>query len=205
MKPAKINIGFSGYSDTMLENKAASILQCMTGNPYFTSPIPTLAELTVAVDAYSTALVTAAGLGRVNVAEKNKTRESLELLLTQLGMYVMYIANGDVAILTSSGYPLRKTGEPRYLDSPGSVELENGITSGELVVSIVRPKGVVSFLHEVTPDPLTPDSVWQSTPGSRASFTFKNLEAGRKYWFRVAAVGNASQLAYSASACQFVQ
>ncbi|MEO6232113.1 MAG: fibronectin type III domain-containing protein [Ferruginibacter sp.] len=205
MKTAKIKISFSAYSDANLENKAASILQNMTGNPAFTDPIPTLSELQAALTAYSAALLSAASLGRVNVAEKNKTRKTLELLLSQLGMYVMYIANGDEVTLTSSGYSLAKTPEPQYITNPGNVTLTNGITSGELVAAVKAVKGAVSYLHQYTPDPLTAESVWDGVPGSRSSLTFKNLEVGKKYWFRVAAVGSGQQIAYSPTSTQYVQ
>ncbi len=205
MKMTKIKTAFSGYSDSHLETKADSILQNMTGNVNFPSPIPTLIELATALAAYSIALTKAADLGRLNVAEKNKARNTLELLLGQLGMYVMYIANGDEAILTSSGYSLAKANEPQYISFPGVVELVNGITSGELVASVKAMKGARSYNHQVTPDPLTPESVWDSTTTSRRSYTFKNLEPGKKYWFRVAVIGSDEQVAYSSYASQFAQ
>ena len=205
MKSAKLNINFSGYTDANLEQKAASILQNMTANLYFPTPIPTLADLQAALTNYNSALVNAADLGRVNVAEKNKARKVLELLLTQLGMYVMYIANGDAAILTSSGYTLSKTPEPQYITNPGVVIITNGITSGQLVSSVKAVKGGKSYLHQVTEDPITQSSVWDSTASSRSSYTFQNLEAGKKYWIRVAVVGSGEQIAYSANSSQYAQ
>ena len=205
MKSAKLNINFSGYTDANLEQKAASILQNMTANLYFPTPIPTLADLQAALTDYNSALVNAADLGRVNVAEKNKARKVLELLLTQLGMYVMYIANGDAAILTSSGYTLSKTPEPQYITNPGVVIITNGITSGQLVSSVKAVKGGKSYLHQVTEDPITQSSVWDSTASSRSSYTFQNLEAGKKYWIRVAVVGSGEQIAYSANSSQYAQ
>lgn len=205
MKTLKVSINFSTYTDSDLETKAEMILQNMTGNPAFANPIPTLAELQTATENYSVALVKAANLGRTDVAEKNKLRTQLELLLGQLGMYVMYIANGDAAILTSSGYSLTKTPEPQYITNPGNVMLSNGITSGELTSTVKGVKGARTYLHQITADPLTADSVWESTAGSRSSFTFQNLQAGKKYWVRVAAVGSGHQIAYSPNSSQFVQ
>ncbi len=137
----KLRINFAKFTDSDLETKAQQILQDMTGNPAFAAPIPTLAELTVAINAYSVALVNAANLGRINVAEKNKCRLTLELLLSQLGMYVMYIANGDVAILTSSGYNLAKEREASVITNPGSVTLGNGISTGQMMAAVKAVKG----------------------------------------------------------------
>src|SRR5258706_11468494 len=120
MRIQKISISFSKYSNADFLTKAEHILQSMTGNPAFTDPIPTIAELQAAVTKYSNDLVAAAGLGRNNVAKKNKSRQALELLLGQLGMFIMFVANGDAAILTSSGYTLTKDPQPAYITNVGS-------------------------------------------------------------------------------------
>ncbi len=141
MKNQKINLNFSKFSDPDFLVKARHILSGMTDNPAFADPIPTLKELEAAVTNYAGALDAALGLGRTNVAEKNKCRAVLEALLGRLGMYVMFVANGDAAILTSSGYTLSKTPESAYISNPGNVTLSNGITSGELISSVLNVSG----------------------------------------------------------------
>ena len=201
----KISISFSGYTDSAFETKAEHILASMTGNPVFTSPIPTLVEVQAAVTTYSTQLVTAAGLGRTAVAEKNKSRKKLELLLSQLGMYVMYLANGDAAILTSSGFSLTKEPESNYITNPGNVTLGNGITSGQLQASVKAVKGAKSYLHQITDVQPAEDTVWKSTPSSRSKYIFNNLVPGKQYWVRVAATASGEQVAYSPVVSQFAQ
>ena len=205
MRTSKISISFSSYSDANLETKAQLILVSMTGNAAFTDPIPTLADLEVAVTKYSNDLVAAASLGRTNVANKNASRQQLENLLSQLGMYVMYIANGDEAILTSSGYSVTKAPEPRYISNPGNVSLSNGITAGQMISAVKTVKGAKGYLHEICAELPTIDTVWISTPSTRSQFTFKDLEPGKKYWVRVAVTGSGEQLAYSPVASQFAQ
>jgi len=87
-------------------------LASITDNPNFSDPIPSITQLQTAITRYSNALVNVAEQGKNNVAEKNKYRQQLELLLYQLGMYVMFVANGDVTILMRSGYTLAKDPEP---------------------------------------------------------------------------------------------
>jgi hypothetical protein len=205
MRTQKVNISFSSYTDANLENKAQHIFSSMNGNANFPNPIPTLADLQNAITKYSTDLVAAASLDRTMVAEKNKSRQKVEILLSQLGMYVMFIANGDAAILTSSGYTLSKEPEPRHITNPGNVTLSNGITSGQLLASVKTVKGAKGYLHEITAEIPTDTTVWTSTPSSRSQFTFNNLEAGKKYWIRVAAIGSGEQIAYSPVTSQFVQ
>lgn len=205
MKLQKISISFSKYSDADFLNKAEHILQSMAGNPAFPDPIPTLAELGTAVTKYSNDLVAAAGLGRNNVAEKNQSRTQLELLLGQLGMFVMFVGNGNLAILTSSGYTLTKEPEPNYITNPGNVTLLNGVTSGEMVSMVKTVKAAKSYLHQITDQQPAETTVWTSTPSSRSKFVFKNLEPGKKYWVRVAAIASGEQLAYSTVSSQFAQ
>lgn len=205
MRTSKVTIGFSSYSDANLETKAGLILTSMTGNAAFAAPIPTLADLDLALKKYSDALVAAASLGRTNVANKNAIRQQLELLLSQLGMYVMYVANGDEAILTSSGFSLSKTPEPSYITNPGNVTLSNGVTAGQLTASVKTVKGANGYLHEICAEPPTDDTAWIKNPSTRSQFTFKDLQPGKKYWVRVAATGRAEQIAYSPVASQFAQ
>jgi hypothetical protein len=204
MKKQKINLSYRSYSDSAFLNKAGHIVSSMTNNIYFSNPVPPLADVQDALDAYSTALVAAADLGRVNVANKNKAREVLEKLLAQLGMYVMYVANGDVLILTSSGYTLSKSPEPRYIENPGNVTLTNGITSGE-IIGAVKNVATSGYTFEITDTLPTEETIWLSTPSSKSQFTFKNLVAGKQYWIRVAALGKRSQVAYSTVATMFAQ
>ena len=205
MRTPKVSTSFTSYSDANLETKAQLILASMTGNPAFASPIPNLTELQAAVTQYSTNLVAAAALGRTNVANKNASRHQLENLLGQLGMYVMYIANGDEAILTSSGYSLLKSPEPSYITNPGNVTLSNGITTGQIISVVKAVTGAKSYLHEICTEPPTAATVWISNPSSRRQFTFTDLVAGTQYWVRVGVTGSGEQLAYSAVANQFAQ
>ena len=202
MTKPKIQLSFLRFSDSNFLTKAVLIVTSMTNNPAFTNPIPTLADVQTALDNYAKNLTAAAGLGRTNVADKNQSRDLLEQLLSQLGMWVMFIANGDLAILTSSGFTVSKDPQPRKLDKPGDVTLSYGITAGTLISSIAKGNAN-SFIHEITDALPTENTVWTSYPSSTSQFTFTNLTPGKQYWVRVAAIGNRKQIAYSNVATQF--
>lgn len=205
MKTFKVNVSFSRLSDADFLNKAEHILQSMTGNPAFPNPVPTLADVQAAITKYSADLVLAQGLGKVNVANKNQSRQALEKLLTQLGMFVMFVANGDETILISSGYTLTKMPEPNHIDNPGNVELSNGITSGQMVSMVKGQRAVKSYLHQIASELPTENTVWDSNATSRSKFVFTDLQPGKQYWVRVAVIGGNEQTAYSAIATQFAQ
>jgi hypothetical protein len=205
MKTQKINMSFSGYSDADFEQKAQYILTSMTNNPAFANPIPTLPEVAAAVALYSADLLAAATLDRTAVAKKNNSRKALEDLLRQLAMYVMYIGNGDAAILTSSGFTLSKLPEPSTITNPGNVTLGNGVSTGIMEVSVKTVKGAKGYVYQIAEKEPAAGTEWLSTNSSRSKFTYTNLQPGKRYWVRVAATGSGEQIAYSPVASQYVQ
>lgn len=205
MKMQRISTSFSYFTDANFEQKAEYILEQMNGNASFATPQPSLADVQTAVTAYSQALVEAAGQDRTLVAFKNEARRELEVLLGKLGMYVMNIALGNVAMLTSSGFTLLKSSEPLYIENPGNVTITNGVTSGELVVAVVSVKGAKSYLHQIATEQPTENTEWESTASSRSKFTYSNLQPGKQYWVRIAVVGSRGQIAYSPVSTQFAQ
>ena len=205
MKMQTITTSFGSYSDARLEQKAAYIVEQLTGNAFFTDPAPALVQVQDASTAFTDARVAAAGFDRSKVALKNEARQVLEVLLSKLGMYVMNVALGNVAMLSTSGFTLRKPGEAQYIENPGNVTIVNGVTSGELIASVVSVKGAKSYVHELATELPTEATEWTSTSISRSKFTYTNLQPGKQYWVRVAAIGPRQQVAYSSVATQYAQ
>jgi hypothetical protein len=205
MTVQKISLSFSKYGDPGFQTKAGFILTSMTDNPNFLTPVPTLETVAEAIGKFSEDLIAAAGRGRSNVAEKNKSRQELTALLVQLGMYVMLTANGDAAVLISSGYSLNKMPEPRYISNPGNVTLSNGVSAGELVDSVKKDKNVIIYSHEITDQLPNDTTVWTRVQSTRCKYVFTGLIPGKQYWVRVAAMGSGEQIAYSTIATKFVQ
>ena len=205
MRIPKINLSFLNYSDADLLKKANHIASSIAANAaVFATPAPPLPDLLEAIATYSTALTSAADLGRVNVSVKNQSRDVLIEVLVQLGRYVTFVAAGDENILVLSGYTLAKEPQPRHLENPGTVTLSNGNTSGT-IISIVKKGNASSYLHEITDTLPTDSTVWNKFPSGNRQYTFSNLTPGKQYWIRVAAVGYRNQVAYSTIATQFAQ
>ncbi len=193
----KIIIDYRQLTDGAFSTKVQCIINALTGNPDFTNPIPTLADMQAALDFFDNSILAAADGSRPNIIIRNQARKALAGLVRQLGMYVMFIGNGDATILAGSGYDLAKAPSSQNLATPGAVLIKEGVSTGMLEVSIAKPTGAKSYLHEITADPITPESTWQSVPGTSVKYTFENLTAGKKYWARVAAIGKKAEIAYS--------
>ncbi len=204
MSVNKIRTCFSKYTDSSIQIAAEFILECMTDNPDFTDPQPPLDEIREALVKYSADLIASTGHDRNLLAQKRARRKILEELLSQLGMFVMFKAKGNIVVLSGSGFPLAKLPEPVYLTNPGNVTLSHGITSGELVSVVKAVNGAKIYLYEILDHEPTGTSVWHSHRSTRSRFVFTGLKPGNKYWVRVAAIGIGKQIAYSTVASMFV-
>jgi hypothetical protein len=201
----KITTGFESLTDPGFETKASDICASMSSNPNFATTIPALTDVTSQLQAYSAGLTAAQSKDRNAVATKNQLRENLTDLLTQLGSYVMAVANGDKAKLISSGFDLAKEGESTPLSKPDNIQLTDGKNAGELIVKVTAVKGAKSYVHQYTSDPLTPNSDWAQVITTTSKYTIKNLSSAQKYWCRVAAVGSLNQVVYSDAVSRIAQ
>ncbi|MFT3934764.1 MAG: hypothetical protein QM726_14160 [Chitinophagaceae bacterium] len=104
MQTAKALLDFRQLSDPNFENKASYILACMKGNTNFPNPVPTLAELEAAISNYAEALIAAKSRDSIKISIKSQQRQKLDKILVKLSLYVNFVANGDRAIIVSSGY-----------------------------------------------------------------------------------------------------
>src|SRR6478672_9660860 len=101
MSKPRIITGFSRYRDTELDVKAKFIVDSMTDNTNFTTPLPKLADVASATTAYIEALSNAEAGGISQTAIKNQTRQTLETLLEKLALYVEAYGKNDEVILLS--------------------------------------------------------------------------------------------------------
>lgn len=193
----KALIDFSRYSDAVLESKAHSIINAMTGNANFTTPVPDLATLTAAANAYSAALLKAATGNRVDIAEKNERKKELAGDFRTLANYVNTVAAGDVAKLISSGIELSKQGSPVTITKPENLQVVNGINTGELDVSVNTVKGAYAYIFQYTTDENMAPGKWVNNPSTSSKVTLTNLQSGVRYFCRVGALGSNDQLLYS--------
>lgn len=169
MKKPRLKTNFTRLTDALMEIKAQAIVSAMTGNASFPAPLPALALVSDAITGDAAALSRAQSGDRIQIAFKNEKRHTLAQLLTRLAAYVTLAADGDEAIMMSSGFDLAK--EPANtapIGTPGNFLVNFGLNRGEMVSSVDRVIGARSYVHEFTPDPIVPGSEWnkQFTTGA---------------------------------------
>lgn len=205
MKFDRVNSGFNGLSDKVFATKANSIVTAMPGNSNFPQTVPAIADVAVSLTQYTDALATAQLREKTAVAIKDQARLDLTMMLVQLASSVNNIANGDRAMLVSSGFDLSRQPDPSPLVKPVTVILTDGPNAGELVLKVPGVKGARGYIHEYTPEPLTQDSEWTKVITTMSKCTFKNLVSAQRYWCRVAAIGPNDQVVFSDAVSRVVQ
>jgi hypothetical protein len=180
---------FDILSDYSLEVKATTIIETMTGNPYYQRPTPALKDISNLLSEYAQ---------EQNHLIKNKKREELIRLLHNLAGYVSYVAAGNIEILMSSGFDIAfEHRAPINLSKPENLIVTGGRNPGELQLSTSRVVGAIFYNFQYTNDPLKPNSLWVSHIDSYNKFTLQHLERGKKYWCRVGAVGLNDHVVFS--------
>ena len=194
MARTKIVTGFSRYRDPEMDQKAKFIIDSMTGNPHFTDPVPAIADITTANDEYIAARSAAETGDHESVTIKNQKREVLENLLNRLALYVEANANGDEAIMLSSGFSLSKHPEPvGILPKPEHFSVRP-TERGMISLNLRAIPGAESYQFEYR---LAEDSQWTIEVHTASNILITGLESGKEYMFRVAAIGAASERVYS--------
>ena len=184
---------YNSWSDVKFSAEMQKVQNAMTQNPLFPTPSPSMEVFADALTAYVSQLAKAGSRDANAVAAKNARRAALVALCVQLGYSVSNVANGDVEALVSTGLPLRRKRQTVMLNPPSNLRISNGKNPGELDLKVDGMKGAVSFGFEYTMDPPTDQSVWVKTICTTSRCTIKNLQPGKKYWFRTFVIGSKGQ------------
>ncbi|NGM62845.1 fibronectin type III domain-containing protein [Sphingobacterium sp. SGG-5] len=186
-------IGFSKIRDKELQVIAKTILDSMTDNSNFPSPIPSLAELKTLLDDYSAKLAVAYKPGsREDKALKRESRRHLEVCLQQLAYYVNSIAKGQASVALSSGIPIRAGRSTLVVPTAvENVRVADGLQSGQIKISFDSQPNIRMYEYRYRKTD-SGDGSWSDrvmTSSSRSNI-IAGLEAGQMYEFQVRAINS---------------
>ena len=186
-----IKAGLDGLKKADLVGKSEHVESKMTGNVNFATPTPSLADVTAARIALSTALKEAQGRATAAIATKNEAAKTLSTLLVKLARYVNSVAGGDIDKAVSSGFELAKLPDPiDKLEAPSKFEAARGTIAGQVDLTWKGVRGGRLYQVYICDGDPTTDGKW-SIVGmtSKARLTVKSLIRNKAYAFRVAALG----------------
>jgi hypothetical protein len=193
---ANIKLALSKLLSVAVLALLANVIKKMTGNSLFTTPPRTMAQLGDLRNELQDAIEDATG-GSV-LARKyrdSKVAEAKEVLRL-VADYQRSVCGGDPAKLATGGFelskrpePVNEVGVPQRLvaaatDRAGHLRLRWGVTVGARVYRV----------EQANSDPTQGTTTWRSLGlTSRVSFDVSDLESYAANWFRIVAIGKASE------------
>jgi hypothetical protein len=170
----------------------------------FTAPPVPLPTLKQDLDNLTTSSAAAKEGGKKDILQRNNDRHALEQDLLLLGAYAIKVADGDPAVLASSGFvpaPPRKRPEPQPLAQPSVASIDQG-NSGQLLVAVTpvaKAKGYdVRYAALVNGIP----GAWTTVTMTAANrpVSIGGLTPGTIYAFQTRALGKLGYTDWSDSA-----
>ncbi len=164
----------------------------MTGNSNFSTPVPSLASVTTAINELETANEDALDGGKALKAILRGKRAAYELKMTALGDYVDNIAQGSETIIKSAGMDTRAIPAPVGVpEQVKNLEAAQGKLSGEADLRWKNVKGAKIYFVYISPDVDNSGTYELVATPTASKVTLVGLTPGKVYYFKVKAVGTA--------------
>lgn len=187
-----VKLGISGLSDTALVIRGRTCFDMCTGNENFNLPDGFLDSLKEASDKLAELedQVVFFG-GRILHQQKRVAATTLRALIKELGGFVQAQSKGEIGIILSGGFQVRKGSTP--VEQLGNVQnLRPLLTNFEGNVDLrwnAVPYATNYQVFANSTDPQDPKGWELVAYTSKGRYTVEALESGRFYWFRVQALG----------------
>jgi len=205
---ARIRLNLRSLSVTDKIAKGRQIVTAMTNNTNFPNPSPPLTEITASLDELTQAFAlvqSAKSEVSTRVVTQDNSEAKLDQLLTQLAGYVESVAGRDDTLITSVGMETKAVPSAATVPSvPQALAANAGEHEGEINLLWKAVPKARSYIIEFSLDPATASSWTHVGIATSASKVVTNLTSGKRYWFRVAAVGAGGQSGWSEHATKVV-
>jgi hypothetical protein len=188
--------------------KGRHIVGSLNNNPAFATPSPPLPEVTSALDELDKAQA-AVQAAKSDVATRVLAQDGAEAkvnqMLTQLAGYVESVAGTDDGLITSIGMETKSSrSAPQPPNVPHGLSATAGEHEGEIKLAWKAISNARSYAIESSQDPATASSWTHLGVATSASKAISGLTSGKRYWFRVAAIGAGGQSGWSEHATKVV-
>jgi len=171
----------------------------MTGNANFPAPFPTLTTLHDVVKTCDDAETLALNGSKQQKSDLDDAEALLDATLTQMGKYVDSIANGNGTIILSAGFDTQSEREPANVpDAPLLKSVANNNVPLSLKATWNTVKFARAYVVEQNDDEALPENGWkQIAIQTQRTIIISGLISGKKYAFRVKAIGIMGEGMYS--------
>ena len=164
----------------------------LQGNAHFPNPPISAADLKAEELVFTKAILDAIQGSLHSRTVRDALMEQARARMRYLADYVRMVAQGDAAILSSSGFELvRLSGPPQRMGIPVSMGARMTGRKGEVAL---RWSGIANRraynVYMTAMDPSDPNAEWSSIAVTgKNTHRVQGLEAYKPHWFRVSAVG----------------
>ncbi len=184
------------------------IVTKLTDNSSFPNPHPSLTEVTASLDELETAfrqLQSARSEVTTRVGTQANAEKKVDQLLTRLGSFVESVAGTNETLIASAGMEIRGGRSAATTPTvPQGLAAAVGEHEGEIILSWKAVPNAYSYIIEFSLDPATVTSWTHVGIATAANKSVGNLTSGKRYWFRVKAVGAAGESGWSEQASRTV-
>jgi hypothetical protein len=202
MQP-KLIVAFGGLSEPDFHAKAKYIAASLADNQNFKPPwlgcLFSLELVNAALASYETAYYASLTHDTLKIAERKKAREVLTDMLRHVAIYLELVAHGNVDMLATTGYDLRRDtttrltvpGEP--LPAPVDFRVSHGTRSGTINLHAARLDGASSYHIEMAQGDPMQENNWHLvlTSSTCSRLTLEGFTPGQTYWLRLRGINSA--------------
>lgn len=187
----KIRLNFTKLSYSGLATFTFSVITVLSASLIYTTPNPTILQLTAIYDAFMAAIAAASDGGKSKNLTKNQKKAELIAALRILVNYIEGVAANDPAKLSVSGFEYY-SGSKTTLPIPGrgmNLSVDYGKLSGTADAKLDSDPYAIMYQFRYTYDDLTPESVWIILSNTLSpSITITGLTLGRNIWVQARCV-----------------
>lgn len=182
---------------------ARTIVSKMSLLALFITPDVAYVIVTEAINKLEGYYMSSRGGDHEQVALMHQAEEELDKVLRKLGLNVDRVADGDEAIILSTGFHLAK--QPAPSERP-EFTAEAGDTPASVWLKRKAVTGASSYVWQyfIGSEVPTDDKWLFAGSTTQASFLMAELPLGAKVWFRVAAVTSAGMQPFTDSVNRFI-
>lgn len=197
MKKVNVVFDFLRSSISTKITKGRNVVAEMTDNPNFPNPDIPLGDLNETTNELERRYLAAQNGGKENTVLLHQTEDIWNDMMRKEAKYVDRIADGDEAIIISSGFSTSK--QPTPAIRPELIA-EGGTKSGSVLLRRQAVKGAKAYIwqYAINTVPDQEDGWKIAVVTGKASVEINDLIPVTKYWFRVAAVMAQDTAAYNA-------
>jgi len=189
-----VKLGFSRITSSALVEKGRNCVKMLTGNPAFTTPVPTLASITAACNALDAANQ-AYDFTRSRLDKEARATgfAALKLMIKELGGYVTALSAADKDLILSAGFEVEKSRQPiGKLPAPVDVRADVTLYPGRIDVRWTGVKGRTTYELWMSEGDPNDEKSWKLLAiTSKVRFSATGLTSLKTYSFRVVARGAA--------------